>query len=225
MLRVLLRTVLMYVIVCISVRLMGKRQIGDMQPSELVITLLISEIAAIPLQDTTQPLLVGVVSMFMLVFLEISASIIILKSNFMRRIVGGKAIVIIKNGQIDQKAMKSVRMTVNDLTEMLRSQGFFDLTEIDSAILEVNGTLSVRPKPMCAPATGQMVCKNIENGGLPVVVISDGTVIKAALKFLNISYDEVQKILNKNQTKAENVFIMTLDFNKTPVIINKEQNI
>ena len=100
MLRIIFRTVLMYLAVCVAVRLMGKRQIGDMQPTELVVTLLISEIAAIALQDASQPVLIGLASMLVLVVLEILASVLILKNTHLRRIFGGKSIVIIKNGKI-----------------------------------------------------------------------------------------------------------------------------
>ena len=157
MLRIIFRTVFMYLAVCVAVRLMGKRQIGDMQPTELVVTLLISEIAAIALQDTSQPVLIGLASMLVLVVLEILASVLILKNTHLRRIFGGKSIVIIKNGKIDQKAMKSVRMTVFDLVEMLRMQGVFNIDEVDSAILEINGNLSVRPKAAFAPAVSREV--------------------------------------------------------------------
>ena len=157
MLKVIVRTVLMYIFVSISVRLMGKRQIGDMQPTELVVTLLISEIAAIPLQDVSQPISIGLVAIFMLVLLEIVTSVIILKNLRLRRIFSGKSVAIIKNGVIDQKAMRSVRITVFDLVEMLRTQGIFELDDIESAFLEVNGNLSVRQKPTRAPATPEQL--------------------------------------------------------------------
>ncbi|MBO5020122.1 MAG: DUF421 domain-containing protein [Clostridia bacterium] len=132
---------------------MGKRQIGDMQPNELVITLLISEIAAIPLQDTSQPLLNGIVAIFMLVILEIVISVITLKNQYIRKIMNGKSIVVIKNGVIDQHAMKNVRMTVLDLIELLRGQNVFDISTVAFAVLEVNGNLSVLLKKENQPAT------------------------------------------------------------------------
>ena len=224
MLRVVLRTFFMYIIVCIAVRLMGKRQIGDMQPTELVVTLLISEIAAIPLQDVNQPLLVGVASMLILVLMEIIASVLILKNAHLRRIFGGKAIVIIKNGKVDQKAMKSVRMTVFDLIEMLRMQGTFDLEEVDSAILEINGSLSVRPKAEYAPASSREVCKTVEDGGLPMPVISDGKIIDSSLTFLGIDRDHLHRLLQKKKLNIEDVFMMTLNFKQDSTIVLKEQD-
>lgn len=115
----IIRTFILYIFVTLGIRLMGKRQIGDMRPNELVVTLLISEIAAIPLQDTSRPILDGVVAIFVLVILEIIISVISMKSMFMRKIMNGKSAVIIKNGVIDQHVMRRVRMTVLDLVELL----------------------------------------------------------------------------------------------------------
>ena len=132
---------------------MGKRQIGDMQPNELVITLLISEIAAIRLQDTSQPILNGIMAIFMLVILEIVMSVLAMKNQFIRKIMSGKSVVVIKNGIIDQSAMKNVRMTVLDLIELLRGQNVFDISTVAFAVLEVNGNLSVLLKAEEQPAT------------------------------------------------------------------------
>lgn len=201
---------------------MGKRQIGDMQPTELVVTLLISEIAAIPLQDVSQPVSIGLVAIFMLVLLEILASVIILKNLRLRRIFSGKSVSIIKNGVIDQKAMRNVRMTVFDLVEMLRMQGIFELDDVESAILEVNGNLSVRQKPERAPVTPEQLKISVNDGGIPMTVISDGTVVTSSLKFLNITADDLKVILkNENVTESE-VFLMTLNMAGESIIIKKE---
>ena len=143
MITTIIRTVILYIFVTFGIRLMGKRQIGDMQPNELVITLLISEIAAIPLQDTSQPILNGIMAIFMLVILEIVMSVLAMKNQFIRKIMSGKSVVVIKNGIIDQSAMKNVRMTVLDLIELLRGQNVFDISTVAFAVLEVNGNLSV----------------------------------------------------------------------------------
>ena len=137
------RTVILYIFVTVGIRLMGKRQIGEMQPNELVVTLLISEIAAIPRQDTSQPILNGAVAIFMLVIIEIIISVISMKSLAMRKLMNGKSAVIIKNGVIDQNVMSQVRMTVLDLVELLRGQNVFDISTVAFAVLEVNGNLSV----------------------------------------------------------------------------------
>jgi uncharacterized membrane protein YcaP (DUF421 family) len=163
---------------------MGKRQIGDMQPNELVITLLISEIAAIPLQDTSQPLLNGIMAIFMLVILEIVMSVLAMKNQFVRKIMSGKSVVVIKNGVIDQHAMKNVRMTVLDLIELLRGQNVFDISTVAFAVLEVNGELSVLLKASEQPATVKDLNIKTEEKALPLPVISDGKIINESLKAL-----------------------------------------
>ncbi|MBE6761825.1 MAG: DUF421 domain-containing protein [Ruminococcaceae bacterium] len=223
MLKVIVRTILMYIFVSISVRLMGKRQIGDMQPTELVVTLLISEIAAIPLQDISQPISIGLVAIFMLVLLEILASVIILKNLRLRRIFSGKSVAIIKNGVIDQKAMKSVRLTVFDLVEMLRMQGVFELDDIESAFLEVNGNLSVRQKPKKAPVTPEQLEIDAPDNGIPMTVISDGTVVDSSLKFLNLTRDDLNIILKKENKTAREIFLMTLNKSGQSIIIERDQ--
>ena len=200
---------------------MGKRQIGDMQPNELVVTLLISEIAAIPLQDMDQPVFIGVVAIFSLVIIEIFISILSMKSNFIRKIVNGKSVIIIKDGVIDQKAMKSVRMTVFDLIELLRSQEVFDISSVLFAVLEVNGSLSVLLKNQYKPLTAEDVKIEKDDGSLPLPVISDGKIISQSLEFLNLNQKKLAKILQKNKIKSKDVFLMMIDGNGKDTIIKK----
>ena len=222
MLKVVVRTVLMYIFVSISVRLMGKRQIGDMQPTELVITLLISEIAAIPLQDVSQPVSIGLIAIFLLVFLEIVTSVIIMKNLRLRRIFSGKSVAIIKNGVIDQKAMRNVRMTVFDLIEMLRMQGIFELDDVESAFLEVNGNLSVRQKTEKSPVTPQQLGVEVTDSGVPMTVISDGTIVDSSLEYLNLNRDDLMQLLKKSKKSHKEIFLMTLNKFGESVIIEKE---
>lgn len=207
----IIRTFILYIFVTLGIRLMGKRQIGDMQPNELVVTLLISEIAAIPLQDTSQPILDGVVAIFVLVILEIIISVISMKSMFMRKIMNGKSAVIIKNGVIDQHVMRRVRMTVLDLVELLRGQNVFDISTVAFAVLEVNGELSVLLKSSEQPVTAGDL--NIEKSkeALPLPVISDGKIIKESLEALEIKEQDIIDKLNANNTEVKNVFLMSLD--------------
>lgn len=200
---------------------MGKRQIGDMQPNELVVTLLISEIAAIPLQDMDQPVFIGVVAIFSLVIIEIFISILSMKSNFIRKIVNGESVIIIKDGIIDQKAMKSVRMTVFDLIELLRSQEVFDISSVLFAVLEVNGSLSVLLKNQYKPLTAEDVKIEKDDGSLPLPVISDGKIISQSLEFLNLNQKKLAKILQKNKIKSKDVFLMMIDGNGNDTIIKK----
>lgn len=205
------RTIVLYIFVTLGIRLMGKRQIGEMQPNELVITLLISEIAAIPLQDTSQPILNGVVAIFMLVILEIIISVITMKSLYVRKIMNGKSAVIIKNGVIDQNMMRQVRMTVLDLVELLRGQDVFDISTVAYAVLEVNGNLSVLLKSSEQPVTVKDIDIKKEKATLPLPVISDGKIIRESLDALEISEEDIKSTAKKNSTDIKDVFLMTMD--------------
>lgn len=205
------RTIVLYIFVTLGIRLMGKRQIGEMQPNELVVTLLISEIAAIPLQDTSQPILNGVVAIFMLVILEIIISVITMKSLYVRKIMNGKSAVIIKNGVIDQNMMRQVRMTVLDLVELLRGQDVFDISTVAYAVLEVNGNLSVLLKSSEQPVTVKDIDIKKEKATLPLPVISDGKIIRESLDALEISEEDIKSTVKKNSTDIKDIFLMTMD--------------
>ncbi len=211
MIAIIFRTLVLYIFVVIGIRLMGKRQIGDMQPSELVITLLISEITAIPLQDVTQPISSGIVAIFTLVILEITISVIAMKSTLVRKLLSGKSAVIIKNGEIDQHAMRRMRLTIIDLIELLRAQNVFDISTVAYAVLEVNGNLSVLLKTTERPATVGDVKKGVTPDGMPLPVICDGKVVKESLRSLNLKPDALDKKLKKAKLQTEDVFLMTVD--------------
>lgn len=225
MIKVIIRTIIMYIFISLGVRLMGKRQIGDMQPTELVVTLLISEIAAIPLQDFSQPISIGLVAIFMLVLLEIAASVLIMKNLRLRRVLSGKAITVINGGKIDQKAMKSTRMTVFDLIEMLRMQNVFNIEEVDTAVLEINGNLSVCLKKEAQPTTVKDLNLEANNTGIALPIISDGKIVDSSLEFFKKSRSWLYDILNKMNLHSDDIFIMTLDRTGKISTIKKEENI
>lgn len=215
------RTIILYIFVTLGIRLMGKRQIGEMQPNELVVTLLISETAAIPLQDTTQPILNGLVAIFVLVILEIMISVLSMKSRFMRKIMNGKSAVIIKNGVIDQQMMKSVRMTVLDLVELLRGQDVFDISTVAFAVLEVNGNLSVLLKSAEQPATVADLKIKKEKALLQLPVISDGKIVKESLDFVEADEKDIRKKLKGDN--ISDVFLMTMDKEGNHNIIKRRE--
>ena len=221
MITTIIRTIILYVFVTFAIRVMGKRQIGDMQPNELVITLLISEIVAIPLQDISQPILSGVVAIFMLIVLEIVMSVLSLKSIAVRKFMSGNSVVIINNGVVDQAALRNVRMTVLDLVELLRGQNVFDISTVAFAVLEVNGELSVLLKGGDQPLTAKDMGVKKDKAALPLPVISDGKILNDSLKALNITNDDLDKKLRANHTESDKVFLMTLDRYDNISIIKK----
>lgn len=220
---IIIRTLILYIVVTIAVRLMGKRQIGDMQPNELVVTLLISEIAAIPLQDTTQPVVNGIVAVFMLVIIEIVMSVLTMKFFKLRQILSGKSIIIIKDGAIDQNAMRQVRLTVIDLIELLRAQNVFDISTVAFAVLEVNGDLSILLKNTEQPVTAKQMNIKTEPDALPMPVISDGKFINETFGIINTDKNKITKILKAKNTSVKDIFLMTMDSKGNYTISKKEK--
>lgn len=222
---VIIRTLTLYVTVTVAIRLMGKRQIGDMQPSELVITLLISEIAAIPLQDKDQPVLNGIVAVFLLVMLEIGVSALALKSFKVRKLFSGKSVVLIKNGTLDCRAMSDVRLSTLDLIELLRGQNVFNIEDVSFAVLEANGNLSVLLKGGKQPALAEDLNINNKPDSLPLPVVSDGKIIRESLDALSATRERVMKIIKEDSADIKDIFLMTLDRDGQYNIIKKEHGV
>ena len=221
MISIIIRTLILYIILTFGIRLMGKRQIGDMQPNELVVTLVISEIAAIPLQDSDQPILNGICSIFVLVVLEILLSVLAMKNMTIKRIMSGQSVIIIKDGVIDQSAMKKVRMTVLDLVELLRSQDVFEIDDVAFAVLEVNGDLSVLLKAHKQTLTPKDMELTPKPATLPLPIISDGKILKDTFKKLNLTHKELMLFLERERVSVKDIFLMTIDKNKKYSITRK----
>lgn len=207
----IIRTVILYAFVVFSVRIMGKRQISDMQPSELVITLIISEIAAIPMQNTSQPLISGVIPVLVLVALEIIASVIMMKSGKFRKLICGSPIVVIRDGEILQNEMRRLRLTTEDLCVQLRQQNIFSIEDVQYCIVETNGKVSVLEKPQSRQPSAKDFGIEISDNKIETVVVSDGQILDNSLKLCRKSKNDVIEILKKENTKLSDVFIMTLD--------------
>lgn len=224
MLITLFRTAILYFFVIIALRIMGKRQIGDMQPGELVITILISELAAIPIQDTSQPVINGIVAIFVLVVLEVLVSFISMKFTLVHRVVNGNSAVIIEDGVMNQKLMKQMRVTVSDLLEVLRGQGVFDISKVAYAILETNGSLSILLKPSEQPATvGDITGRNSKPDVFNAIVINDGKIINRGLELVEASRDRIFSTLKKRGLKTGSVFLMTMNKDGEYYIIEREE--
>lgn len=218
-----IRTLILYLIVLVMIRIMGKRQISELQTSELVVTLLISNIAVIPMQDTSLPLLSGVVPILLLVGCEIILSWLMLKNSNFRALVCGKPQIIISNGTVNQKKMKLLRISTEDLMEQLRQAGVFAIGDVKYAILETNGKLSVLKKPEKETVTAQQM--NIENfdDEFEVVVISDGEIAEGSMNVCGVTKSWINKILKKNEIDIKDVFIMTANSEHSYNIIKKER--
>lgn len=212
MFTLLLRTIILYGVVILSIRLMGKRQIGELQPFELVITIMVSEIASLPMQDMRIPLIHGVIPVITLLVLQIIISEFEIKSEIARIIFSGKPSIIINNGEIDIKELRYQRLNMSDLLEELRLQGYHSLKDIQYAILETNGQISVLPKTETLPPTKKELNLRVQQEKLPITLIEDG---KINYKNLKISgYDEqwlLDTIKKKSIPSPEALFYAMLD--------------
>lgn len=222
MLIVYIRAIILYAVIILAIRLMGKRQIGELQPSELAITILISNLATLPIEDNNIPMMMGAVPIIALVGFEILLSKISLKSIKIRRFISGNPIVIIREGKIDQKQMKSLRFSIDDLMEALRENSIFDLKDVHYAVVETTGKVSVLQKIECQPITPKSVNLKLDEPSPPVVVISNGVVLEKALNVYNLSMDWVNSIIKKNKTSIKDVFIMTVNKDKDYYLVKDE---
>lgn len=219
-----IRTVIIYIFIITAMRIMGKRQLGELQPAELVVTLLISDLAAVPMQESGMPLLNGLVPILMLVALELLLSGLMLKAPFFHRLIGGKPKIVVNNGKIDQTAMKGMRLTLEDLMETLRQQGTFDLQEVAYAIVEANGKISVLAKPANRQATCQDVGANPPDNGIPMVIVSDGSVSQWGLNVCGLDDGWLSGVLAANTCSLKDVFLLTADRSRAYHLIRKEQS-
>ena len=173
----LIRALLIYFTVILAMRIMGKRQIGELNPHELVITILVSQIASIPLQDNTMPLANAFLPMLLLVSLEILASVASMKSLRLRNLLQGRPIFLIRHGKPDQKQMRRLRFTVDDLIDALRQKDVFDLSTVEEAVVETNGSLSVRLRTEESPVTPKQLGVPTPDNGFPIPVVTDGHIV------------------------------------------------
>lgn len=217
-----IRTIILYLIILIMLRLMGKRQISELQTSELVVTLLISNIAVIPMQDNSLSLLSGVIPILLLVGCELVMSLLMLKNGRFRKIICGMPQIIIQNGIIDQKKMKMLRISTEDLWEELRQVDIFTLEDVKYAVLETNGKLSVLKKPQKEAATAEQLNVKNPTNSFEMVIISDGEIAESSMEFCGITKEWLQKTLRKNNTDSKDVFIMTATPDHKYNIIKKE---
>ncbi len=220
----LIRAIILYTLIIFAIRLMGKRQIGELQPGELAITILISNIAVLPIENIDVPLILGAVPILTLVCFELLLSILSMKSSKLRTILSGKPIFVIENGKINQKAINSLRFTIDDLTEGLRSCEVFDISQVAYAIVETNGTMSVVKKFQSQNVTPKMLKLEDQQTIIPMVIISDGKVVEDNLKEIGLTSKWLFDKLKKENLNADNIFIMTADNNEKTFIALKENS-
>ncbi len=219
---VLIRSVMLYILVIFAVRLMGKRQLGELQPSELVITILVSNIATLPIEDVNIPVIVGVTPILSLVCFEVMVSWINLRLPKLRKLISGSPKIIVRNGCIERDIMRELRFSVDDLLMALRGQEIFDLSEVQFAVVETTGSVSVMKKqPLETPTRCDMKL-SAECSDPPVLIISDGKFIPQAMESLKLSRSAAEKVLEKYGLTVGEVFIMTADRGGSFYIADKQ---
>ncbi len=222
MINIMLRGLIVYITVIVSVRLMGKRQIGELQPSELVTTFLLSEVASMPLQDKDISLSTCIVLIFMIVGLEVIFSVLAIKSDMFRTVMQGSSVLIIKDGKLLQDKMKNIRYNIDDLLESLRLKDVFDISKVKYAYVETNGSLSVELKDNEQPVTPKNLKLPESTAPLTCLVISDGKIRDKDFELCSMTQEKIENALKKANLKPEEVFIMTADRNGKFNIIKKE---
>lgn len=208
----LFRTVTLYALIILGIRLMGKRQVGELEPSELVFTLLIADLAAVPMQDFGIPLITGMVPIVTLLCLTLLLSILTMRSIRFRAILCGRPSIVVREGQVCQREMAKNRFTLDELSEELRIQGIADISKVKYAILETNGQLTVLLKATEAPLTAAQAGLEPEDGGLCALIVSDGRLMEENLKRRGLNGEWLEKQLKKNHVKSvKEVFMLSVD--------------
>lgn len=209
---VFIRVLIIYITVLIFLRLMGKRQIGEMQPYEVVITLIIADLATLPMSDTNIPLLHGILPLAILVLLHYLITLLTRKNAKFRKIISGQPMVIIGPKGLDYNAFKNLNLTIDDILEMLRQNGYYSFDQILYAIIETNGKISVIPKSNVAPATAEDVGAQNPPAQIPSIIVSDGKMIKSQMMEINIDINQLNKLLDHLGVKAiKDLIILSID--------------
>ena len=216
------RTGILLVVIVIAVRIMGKRQIGQLQPAELVVTILLSEIAATPMQDNDIPMLNTLVAIAVLVSLEILMSVISLKSRRARSLLQGNSVIIIRNGRVDPREMKRLRYTLDDLLEALRQKDVFDIGDVQYAIAETDGSLSVLLKPEKRTVTAEDIGIESTDNGLSCAVVMDGEIVRTGYSDCAMNDRKLDDIIKKEGLSAKEIFLLTVDKSGSYNLIRKE---
>ena len=206
-----LRTLVLYTILIAVIRMMGKRQIGQMEPSEFVVTMLVANLAAIPMQDAGLPLFTGLVPILTVLGMELILSFLSMKSLLFRKLLCGKPVILIENGNILQQNLRKTRVTLDELTGPLREKDVLDLKSVQFAILETNGNLSVFPYPKHRPAAATDAGIQVKKQFLPVTIISDGKLLPGNLEVAGKDSGWVQRVLKEHQATIATTWLLTVD--------------
>lgn len=211
MTNILLRTAIVYLLLLTIMRLMGKRQLGELEVSELVSTLLLSDIAALPITDRDIPLVYAIIPIIMITAFEITLSVILTRFPIFKNLISTRPSALIRRGKIDEKEMSKNRISIDELFSELRQKDAYDISEIDYAILEQNGKITVIKKRANTPVTASDMGLTVPESGIPHIIISDGRIDKHGLQQAEKSKDWLLNYLHAKKLSPSDIYIMTLD--------------
>ena len=213
-----IRTIILYAALVLCIRLMGKRQVGEMEPAEFVVTMLLANLAAGPMQDGALPLLSALVPILTVLGLELVLAVLAMKS----RLLCGKPGILIREGVIDQKVLACNRISMDELAEQLREKDVFDLTSVQYAILETDGELSVMLRPERKPATAEAQGVAVEPASLPFTIVTDGKLMRQNLALSGYDLRWLRRELHRRKLAIRDLFLFTVDSNGKIVAVRKE---
>lgn len=206
------RSLILYALILFLIRIMGKRQIGEMQPFELVITLIIADLATIPMAETTLPLIQGVIPLLTLVCVHYFICLLSRKSVFCRRLFSGKPVILLDPDGVNFVNLQKVNMNFNDLSEGLHGAGYFNLEELLYVILQTNGTMTVVPRAPYAPLTASDIGLPKDPATLPIIIITKGKVLKDNMELAGIDEKFILKYVNKAGIKnLKDILLLTIN--------------
>ena len=206
-----IRTIILYLVLIAGMRLLGKRQIGQLEPSEFVLAMLIADLASIPMQDSGIPLLSGLVPIVTILSLELTLSGLTMASVRFRRLLCGKPVILIENGRIVQENLRRTRISLDELTAKLRLKDVLDVSTVQYAILETDGSLSVFPFPKDMPATAKDAGIQAKKQYLPVTIVEDGFFSRENLKRAGKDEAWLRSVLSRNNSTLSETFLLTVD--------------
>ena len=219
------RTVFLYLVLILSIRLMGKRQVGQMEASEFVVTMLVANLASIPMQSSSTPLLSGLVPILTVLGLELVLSFLILKSMALRRLLCGKPVILIDNGKILRNSLRLTRVTMDELMGHLRQKDVLCVSDVQFAILETDGNLSVFPYPAQRPATAKEAGIHPKKQHIPITIIEDGWISRENLQKARKSQAWVDKVLQQHEATVKDTLLLTVDEGDHILWLGKEESL
>jgi len=208
---IIIRTILLYLTLIITMRFMGKRQIGEVQISEFIITIMLSEIAATPILDHSVPLLHAITAIVLLLSVELLVSFLLIKTSWLKRLICGTPSILIRRGELIQKELKKNRVDIAELFSELRQKGYSALSEINYAILEENGQLSVFPYTANAPATPEILSVTPDETGIDHLCVADGKILEDSLRLIGWTKEQLEKEIRKRHLRLTDIFILTIN--------------